>query len=137
MKTNDQSTADEIQIRELIENWAQAVANQDLKGILVHHASDILMFDVPLPLQLKGIDAYRKSWEGFSSWLNDSGTFELSDLRITAGLDVAFCHAIIHCDRPASSDRLTDLTVRLTIGLRKIDGQWIVEHEHHSEPSSE
>jgi ketosteroid isomerase-like protein len=27
------------------------------------------------------------------------------------------------------------LTVRLTICFRRIDGEWMVTHEHHSEPS--
>jgi ketosteroid isomerase-like protein len=29
-----------------------------------------------------------------------------------------------------------DLDFRLTIGLRKINGQWIVSHEHHSVPAT-
>jgi hypothetical protein len=31
------------------------------------------------------------------------------------------------------SEHISDLTIRLTIGLLKLDGQWSVVHEHHSE----
>ena len=52
-------------IRDLIMNWARAVRTRSLDGILAHHSSEILMFDVPPPLQSKGIDGYKKSWDLF------------------------------------------------------------------------
>ncbi len=127
-----QKTA-EAQVRELIENWAGAVRAQDLDGILKHHAPEIVMFDVPPPVQSKGIDAYRKTWDVFYRWFGDAGVFDLSELTITAGEDVAFAHGLIRC---AGRDA-NELAVRLTVGCRKIDGQWTVTHEHHSEPSSD
>ena len=50
-------TADEIAIRELIENWPKAVRAKNLDGILSNHSPEILMFDVPPRLQLKGVEA--------------------------------------------------------------------------------
>ncbi|MBA2677928.1 MAG: nuclear transport factor 2 family protein [Ktedonobacteraceae bacterium] len=129
MNTLQQNT-DESQIRELVEAWAQAVQRHDLDGVIAHHSSDILMFDVTLPPQLKGIEAYKESWTTFFAWLGDSGTFELSEFEATGSTDVAFCHGIIHCTG-ASSTR--SLTIRLTIGLKRIEEQWMVIHEHHSE----
>jgi len=54
MNKIDQKT-DEAAIRELIVNWAKAVCAKDLNGILANHSPEILMFDVPPPLQSKGI----------------------------------------------------------------------------------
>jgi hypothetical protein len=56
---------DERVIRELIEGWAAAVRRQDLDSILAHHAANIVMFDVPAPVVLRGLDAYRESWGPF------------------------------------------------------------------------
>ncbi len=131
----DQTRTDEAQIRELVESWAAAVRHKDMEAILAHHAPDMLMFDVPPPLQLKGIEAYEASWSGFFFWLDRGGTFQLSDISVTTGSDVAFCHAIIHCGNPRSSGRKEDLTVRLTIGLKKVNNEWTIVHEHHSEPA--
>jgi ketosteroid isomerase-like protein len=50
----NQKRGDEAEIRDLIEAWAAAVRRRDLAGILRNHSADILMFDVPLPLQSKG-----------------------------------------------------------------------------------
>jgi ketosteroid isomerase-like protein len=41
----------ESQIKAIIEAWADAVRRHDLFGILAHHEQDIVMFDVPPPLQ--------------------------------------------------------------------------------------
>jgi ketosteroid isomerase-like protein len=56
---------DEAQIRALVESWAKAVRAKDMDGALSHHARDFLMFDVPMPLQSKGLEEYRKTWELF------------------------------------------------------------------------
>ncbi len=88
------------------------------------------MFDVTGPPQLRGMEEYEESWRNFFTWLGDSGRFEVSELEVAGGADVAFCHGIIHC---AGASSTGDLTIRLTIGLLKLDGQWTVVHEHHSE----
>lgn len=57
---------DETQIRALIERWAKAVRAGDLDGVLVDHADDIVMFDVPPPKDgVRGIDLYRETWPPF------------------------------------------------------------------------
>ena len=131
-----QAATEEAKIREIIESWSKAIRNKDLNRILANHAPDLLMYDVPLPLELRGIDAYRASWKRFFSWLNDGGTFEVSDLEVVTGRDVAFCHALVNCGNPRTSGQKDDLTVRLTVGLKRVDGQWTVLHEHHSAPSA-
>ncbi|HEX9296333.1 MAG TPA: hypothetical protein VF881_10870 [Polyangiaceae bacterium] len=65
------STTDEAEIREMVESWASAVRRKDLDGILCNHSPDILMFDVPPPLQSKGIEEYKRTWESFYSWSRD------------------------------------------------------------------
>ena len=121
-------------IKEIIDNWAKAVRAKDIPAILAHHSPDILLFDVPEPLvQSKGIDAYRISWEQvFYNWYGDDGGFDVTELNITAGDDVAFCTGIINCSGTDKGQKV-HIKVRLTVGLRKIDGRWIITHEHHSE----
>jgi uncharacterized protein (TIGR02246 family) len=127
---------DEDAIRDLVENWARAVRLKDLDGILANHSPDILMFDVPPPIQSKGIEAYRKTWDLFFSWSQDSKIFDINEMNITAGNDVAFVTALMRCAGTEANGDKIELPFRLTIGLRKIDGQWIVMHEHHSIPAS-
>jgi len=80
-------------IRKLIDDWSAAVRRRDYDGALENRSADILMFDVPPPFQSEGIDAYRKTWGVFFRWMADPPVFNFSDLRVTAGTDVAFATA--------------------------------------------
>jgi ketosteroid isomerase-like protein len=61
--------------------------------------------------------------------------FEFEDLRIHAGSEVAFATAIGHCHGTDTDGLVRPLDFRLTMGFRKIDGQWMLIHEHHSIPA--
>jgi ketosteroid isomerase-like protein len=128
-----QSQAAETQIRAIIEAWADAVRRHDLPGILAHHDQDIVMFDVPPPFQSRGLDEYRKTWDLFFSCRTPGQAFDIEELAITAGDEVAFAVATMQC----VSNNDSGLPFRLTIGLRKVDGGWRVMHEHHSVPATD
>jgi ketosteroid isomerase-like protein len=124
---------DEEQIRELILRWAGAVHDGDLPTVLADHAPDIVMFDVPPPERgVRGIDAYRDSWPGFFRWQASGAVFEIESLDVTAGADVAFAFGLLRCGTAADLERDPDHRLRLTVGLRKTGGRWVVTHEHHS-----
>ena len=124
---------DEQQIRELLERWAAAVHDGDLPAVLADHAPDIVMFDVPPPDQgVRGIDAYRETWPGFFDWQASGAGFDIESLDLTTGTDVAFAFALLRCGTPEQLRLKPEQRLRLTIGLRKLDGRWTVTHEHHS-----
>ena len=126
---------DEAEIRSLVRRWARAVHAGDLRAVVADHADDIVMFDVPPPDDgVRGIDAYREVWPPFFTWQAQGASFEIVSLDVTAGDDVAFAHALLRCGTPEELARDPDNRLRLTIGLRKEGGRWIVAHEHHSFP---
>jgi uncharacterized protein (TIGR02246 family) len=135
MDEGDSLSSDEKAIRTLVEAWAAAVRRRDIEGILQHHASDFVMFDVPPPFELRGLDAYRTSWDLFFSWSSDPVLYEIKTLSIAAGTDVAFAVATMNCAEPGP-DGPKALAFRLTIGFRKINGAWTITHEHHSVPAT-
>ncbi|HEX4371695.1 MAG TPA: nuclear transport factor 2 family protein, partial [Puia sp.] len=55
-------------------------------------------------------------------------------LNIIADENVAFCIATMKCSDKFDTGDFVDLPFRLTIGLKKINDQWTVVHEHHSIP---
>jgi uncharacterized protein (TIGR02246 family) len=129
---------DEAAIRELITRWATAVHAEDLEGVLADHDPNIVMFDVPPPYEgLRGIDAYRDSWPPFFEWQRQGAVFDIVELDVTAGDDVAFAWALLRCGKPEDFEADPDNRLRLTIGLRKKNGRWIVMHEHHSFPATD
>ena len=122
----------EHQIRMLVEAWADAVRRHDMPGILADREPDIVMFDLPPPLQSKGIAAYRETWDLFFKYHKPSQAFDVEELTITVGDDVAFVFAVMRCGAGSTPG---GFLFRLTVGLRRIDGEWRVTHEHHSIPA--
>jgi uncharacterized protein (TIGR02246 family) len=118
--------ANEAQIRTLLDRWAKAVRAKDMDGALAGHTDDIVMFDVPMPLQCRGMEQYKATWDlFFANSSGGPGSFDVTELQVTAGETVAFCHAIL---------KIAGSQARLTVGLRKENGRWLIAHEHHSYP---
>ncbi len=111
-------------IRAVLEGWAAAVRAKDMSGILANHTEDMVMFDVPEPLQSKGMQAYRETWDLFYRYSpGGDGSFDLSQIEISAGDSVAYATAIV---------TIFGSPLRLTVGLRKHGDNWLIAHEHHS-----
>ena len=128
-------TRDEEQIRTLIERWAEAVHGGDMTSVLSDHSDDIVMFDVPPPYEgVRGIDAYRETWPPFFEWQARGASFEIVSLDVTAGDGVAYAYALLRCGTPQELADHPENRLRLTLGLRKENGRWLVAHEHHSFP---
>jgi uncharacterized protein (TIGR02246 family) len=128
-------TTDEAQIRALIERWANSVQQQDIEAVVAHHAPDLLMFDVPPPNELKGIKAYRDSWAPFFEHFKNGGVFAIERLDVTTGDVVAFATALLRCGTRDELEKAPTIRLRLTVGLRKEQGYWVIAHEHHSFPA--
>jgi ketosteroid isomerase-like protein len=95
---------EEARIEKLLEAWADAVRRHDIDAILAHHDPDILMFDLPPPLQWKGIKAYEETWDLFFRCHKPGTAFDIEELSVTAGQDVAFAAAIMRCSTNSSSN---------------------------------
>jgi uncharacterized protein (TIGR02246 family) len=126
---------DEAEIRLLIDQWAAAVRAHDIPGIVKDHSQDILMFDLPGPTQARGLDAYRESWPQLFEWFHGARVFNVSELEITTGGDVAFATGLIRCQGTERNGQVVTLAVRLTMGLQRVAGRWTVVHEHRSIPN--
>lgn len=130
---DDPTDTDEI--RDLVQRWASAVHAGDLETVLADHADDIVMFDVPPPDDgVRGRSAYAETWPPFFGWQANGARFDLVELAVTAGTDVAFAWALLRCGEPDDLAAHPDHRLRLTLGLRKTRGRWVVAHEHHSFP---
>jgi uncharacterized protein (TIGR02246 family) len=134
MTTVSTKATDEARIRALINDWAEAVRAKDVDAAVSHYAADMVAFDLAPPLEYAGVDALRKSLEAWFSTFRGPVGYEVRDLSITTGDDVAFCRSLNRISGTRTDGEETDLWVRATVGLRKIDGEWKVTHEHASVP---
>lgn len=127
------ATTDDADIRALIEGWAEAIRTFDLDGIVAGHTDDIVMFDVPPPYTgVRGLADYRAVWPPFFEYIRSGAQFEILELDVQAGGDVAVAFALLRCGTPEEYVAKPDNWLRLTMGLVKVNGRWMIRHEHHS-----
>jgi ketosteroid isomerase-like protein len=67
--------------------------------------------------------------------ISKPGIFDIQELKIISDENVAFCFRTMKCADKSNSKEYVDLNFILTVGLKKINGQWTIIHEHHSIPS--
>jgi uncharacterized protein (TIGR02246 family) len=127
-------TSDEAQIRKLIDDREKAVRARDIDGSIANIAPDIVWFDVVNPLRHVGSDALKKRAEQWFASFNGSIGYEIRDLSITAGDEVAYSHGLNHVSATKRGGGQLDMWWRTTVCFRKIDDKWTVTHEHNSVP---
>ncbi|GAA3453056.1 YybH family protein [Dactylosporangium matsuzakiense] len=123
------------EIRDVIERKAALLEQGDAKAILAHYAPTFVEFTLAPPLRQPG-DA--RDPGPLEAWI---ATFEapprrtVTHLEITTDGDVAFATSLdcLSAVPRGAAERFT-LWFRVTLGLRRIDGRWLVTHEHESVP---
>jgi ketosteroid isomerase-like protein len=127
---------DEADIRQRIDKLAGAIHAMDLETAMSIYAPDVVSFDVEPPLQHVGLEAKRKNWERvFAAYQYPLG-YEIRDLTITVGDDVAFAHGLNRLSGTLRSGTTTaGFWVRVTMCFQKINGDdWFIAHDQVSVP---
>jgi len=136
MNTNLAGGMAESAITELYDAWLAAVRHQDLDAVISFYTDDVLAFDAILALQFKGKEAYRKHWQACMELCpmgEKESIFEMHDLAVQSGGDIAFVHALMRCGYK-EGDRIDASWMRMSAGLQQQGGEWKIAHEHFSAP---
>lgn len=82
--------------------------------------------------------AHARDEAGLRAWFAtfaDDIDFEVRDVSVTIGDGVAFAHSVNRLSATSlAANEHFDLWFRATLGLRKVDGAWLIAHEHKSTP---
>jgi uncharacterized protein (TIGR02246 family) len=130
------SAKNQAEIKVLYDRWAKAFEARDIDAIMsIYGPGDtVIAYDVVPPLQFKGKDAYRKDYLAFLDQYDGPIHVEYSDMRIISSGDVGFIHALEHFTGKLKNGEPSDLWLRATSGVRKINGKWLIIHDHVSVP---
>lgn len=128
------ATPNEKAVEIVLQQWAKATKLGQQDEVLSNHFPDALIYDVLAPMKYTGVAAYRASWDDWQPDTQGEGQFDLEDIEITAGVDVAFAHCFIRCGGELPDGKRFDDLVRATFCLRKVSGHWKVAHQHISKP---
>ncbi|HEY6395190.1 MAG TPA: nuclear transport factor 2 family protein [Candidatus Binataceae bacterium] len=128
--------SDEAAIKALEERYAKAIRAKDADAIMANYlpGDELVVFDVIPPRQYNGFDAFKKDWQGVIGSVAGPMQFDLSDLSIMAGPEYAFSHSIQRFRWTDAKGNKVDMTTRVTDCYKKINGKWMIVHEHISVP---
>ncbi|MFF7528946.1 YybH family protein [Streptomyces bobili] len=125
---------DEAEIRRQVDMIAQGLQAKDPGGLKNLYATDIVSFDIEPPLQSVGMEAKLKNWEPVFAFF-ESVTYDVRELTLTVGDDVAFGHAFARLSGTLKDGTaMSGMWVRVTYCFRKIDGTWLITHDQVSVP---
>ncbi len=125
----------EALIRQRIEDLAKAIRAKDIDGVMSLYASNVVSFDIVPPLRYVGADGKRRAWQEVFAAYPGSIVYEVRDLNVTMNGELAFVHSVNHVKGTLASGHISDLWLRWTACFRRIDGVWLVVHDHVSVPA--
>jgi ketosteroid isomerase-like protein len=124
----------EALIRQRVEDYAKAIGAKDIDPVMSFFAPNLVSFDIAInTLRYTGADGKRREWQkAFAAYA--SIDYEVRDLNVTTDGELALVHALNHVKGTLTSGQATDLWVRWTACFHRIDGVWLVVHDHVSVP---
>jgi len=129
-----QREVSEAEIRQQTDKIAQGIRAQDLEGLSRLYVADVVSFDVEPPLQHVGVEAKMSNWANVFTVFQDA-TYEVRDLTLTIGDDLAFGRCFGRLSGRLRNGTATNgMWVRATFCFQKIDGNWLIAHDHVSVP---
>ena len=122
---------DDEAIRGVILARSRALGAKDAVAVADCGTSDAVCYSLAPPLVdtggVKGLEGWFATWEGPLG-------YELRDVSVVAGADVAFVHGLAHLTGRKVEGVVVDLWFRLTLGLKRTAAGWKIVHEHESVP---
>jgi uncharacterized protein (TIGR02246 family) len=134
MAVEEHKKNDEAAIQGLLDDGIRSVRSKNIEGVMSLYAQEVVSFDIVPPLQYMGADAFRKRWEEVFLVYQGPINYEMHDLSITVGDDVAFSHSLNRISGTMNNGQQTDLWLRWTACFRKIGGKWLIVHHQNSVP---
>ena len=126
---------DKNEIRRVIEGRAATLQTGDVKALLAYYAPQVVEFGLAPPLRQQTDAQDPEPVERWMATFEAPPKREVTQLEMAVGGDVAYATSI-DCltATPKGMPDSFSLWYRVTLGLRRVDGQWLITHEHESVP---
>jgi ketosteroid isomerase-like protein len=129
-----QDAIGETDIRQRIEEHAEAIRALDFARVMSIYTPDIVSFDLDGALQYVGTEEKSKPWRNVFAIYQRPLGYEVRDLTLTVGDNIAFGHSLNRISGVLKNGNRNDFWLRWTMCFRRIDGTWLIAHEQVSVP---
>jgi ketosteroid isomerase-like protein len=136
LRSSAAQISDEEQIRAMMITFTAAFRAKDVNTIMAmyQHSDDLVAFDVAPPLRYVGWDAYKKDYEQFFALFSGPIDDRFGDLKIAVEGSMAYSYDTERIAGTLTTGHKAAMIVRATDVYRKIEGKWLIVHEHVSVP---
>jgi ketosteroid isomerase-like protein len=122
------------QVHGRISAWQKAFVSKDVDSIMAFYAQgEFTAFDLMPPFEFSGGAMWRRNWEEFYAAFDGPIGLDVTNLLVYAQVDLAVARFAARLSGTMYGQPL-DSWVRTTICFRRIDGQWLMIHDHVSWP---
>jgi uncharacterized protein (TIGR02246 family) len=118
----------------LIDERVAAVAARDGARLMARQHTNVLAFNVLPPLKLTGNAAVEEQMQAWFGAYRDGPRYRVHDLHIDAERDLGYCAFIYHVSGTLADGNDVSMAVRATLVCKRIDGNWLIVHDHESVP---
>ncbi len=125
---------DEAAIRAIMARWAAAIESKNLDALMANYAPDVILYDLKPPYKIVGTAAYKAMWQACLPYFPQKFTSVARDINLVVGADTAFVSYLNKFEVQGEPHPCADSWIRITACFKKINGQWLVVHEHVSLP---
>ena len=128
----------EALIRERIEDYVKALNAKDIDGVISLFAPNLVSFDIAPhfgALRYFGAENKRRAWQEAFATFTGPFAYEVHDLNVTTHGELAFVHSLRELILRGAGLATSDFWLRWTACFRRIDGVWVIVHDHVSVPA--
>lgn len=131
-------SAEQSEIKDVLDDFAEAIRNGDLDEIISFYSEDLTAFDMMPPLRFEGVEKYRRiAWkECFTDAFTFPVHYEWNEMKIEVQGDLAIAYGLIHMKGKFKGGDEMEAWLRNTTCFKQVDANWLISHEHNSAPSS-
>lgn len=121
--------------------WRETFERQDVDGMMSFYVPEIYSYDLMaapeadgLKLAFDGEAIWRRNWVAFFDMFEDDLEVTIENLTVYQSGDIATVRGLTRLQGTMTSGQYVDMWSRETNVLRRIDGAWLVVHDHVSVP---
>jgi ketosteroid isomerase-like protein len=124
----------EAAVRRRVEGLSEAVRARDLGAVMCFYTPDNIVLELDPPLRYTGTPNKRRAWREFFDLHQGDIGYDVRDLKVSAQGDTAFVRSVNRVSAMLPSGNRSEMWVRWTACFKRLDGIWLIAHDHVSVP---
>ena len=134
--SDDQAGVAEKEIATFARELVSAYRAGDIEKIMSAYVKDdnLVVFDVTPPIQFKGNNALYKAYADFYGAFPPPVRIDVEDFHVTVEGNIAYSYEFDTWSATGTDGKKISFKARETYIYKKIDGKWLIVHEHCSVP---